>query len=291
VYQIIKERKLNPEICLVELEAPDVVKNANPGQFVILRVDERGERFPLTIYGFDKEKGTLTVVCQAVGVSTKKLCSLNKGDSILDVVGPLGHAAKTRDIGKVICIGGGVGTAEAYPIAKAMKEAGNDVTVIIGARTKDLIICEEEIRKFCDKVYVTTDDGSYERKGFVTEVLKELIGKELYDLVYAIGPIPMMKAVSEATRPGKIKTLVSLNSIMIDGTGMCGGCRVRYDEEPKFTCVDGPEFDGHLVDFDELMHRQDRYKEKEELALKRYDEECKIGLRRKESGSEEAQKG
>lgn len=234
------------------------------------------------MYDSDREKGTITVVCQAVGVSTKKLCALRKGDSILDVVGPLGHATETKDIGKVVCIGGGVGTAEVYPVAKAMKEAGNDVTVIIGARTKDLVICEDEVKAFCDKVHVTTDDGSYSRKGFVTDVLKELLEKDSYDLVYAVGPIPMMKAVSDMTKPKAVKTLVSLNSIMIDATGMCGCCRVHYGGETKFTCVDGPEFDGHLVDFVELMHRQDRYKDKEKLALEHYEEECKIGLRKKE---------
>jgi ferredoxin--NADP+ reductase len=244
-------------------------------------LDEAGERFPLTIYDFDRAKGTITVVCQAIGVSTKKLCAMKKGDNILDAVGPLGHATETENIGKVICIGGGVGTAEAYPIAKAMNDAGNDVTVIIGARAKDLVICEDDIRQFCDKVHVTTDDGSYGRKGFVTDVLRELLEKEKYDLVFAIGPLIMMKKVTEMTKPHSIKTLVSLNSIMIDGTGMCGGCRVVYNKESKFTCVDGPEFDGHLVDFDELMLRQDRYKAKEKQADDNYEEECKIGIKHK----------
>ncbi|MFQ5951998.1 MAG: sulfide/dihydroorotate dehydrogenase-like FAD/NAD-binding protein [Candidatus Omnitrophota bacterium] len=282
MHKVIRKEQLNPETCLIEFEAKDVAQAANPGQFVILRVDEPGERFPLTIYDFDREKGTLTAVCQAVGVSTKKFCALEKGDSILDVVGPLGHAAETRNIGKVICIGGGVGIAEAYPIAKAMKEAGNKVTVIIGARAKDLVVCEKEIKEFCDEVYVTTDDGSYSRKGFVTDVLVELLEKNSYDLVYAIGPVPMMKRVSEITKPKSLKTLVSLNSIMVDATGMCGCCRVHYGGESKFTCVDGPEFDAHLVDFDELMHRQDRYKDKEKEALEHYEKECKIGLGKKE---------
>lgn len=280
MHRIIKKEKLNPEICLLEIEAKDISASARPGQFLVLRIDEVGERFPLTIYDFNREKGTVTVVCQAVGVSTKKLCALNEGDAILDIAGPLGHATETKDIGKVICIGGGVGTAEAYPIAKAMAEDGNDVTVIIGARTKDLVICEEEMKTFCDKVHVTTDDGSYGRKGFVTDVLKELTGKEDYDLVFAIGPVIMMKAVSDMTRPKNIKTLVSLNAIMIDGTGMCGGCRVLHDKKQKFTCVDGPEFDGHLVDFDDLMKRQERYKLKEKSALLSYEEKCKIGLGR-----------
>ncbi len=282
MHKIVVNKQLNSEICLLEFEAGDIAKAANPGQFLVLRIDETGERFPLTIYDFDREKGTVTVVCQAIGVSTKKLCALNKGDTILDVAGPLGHGAQTKDIGKVICIGGGVGTAEAYPIAKAMKEGGNDVTVIIGARSKDLVICEDQIREFCDKVHVTTDDGSYGRKGFVTDVLKELLDADSYDLIYAIGPVMMMKKVSEMTKPKGIKTLVSLNSIMIDGTGMCGGCRVTYDNEPKFTCVDGPEFDGHLVDFDGLIKRQERYKDKEKNALERYENECRIGLKGKD---------
>jgi len=281
MHKIIKKEQLNPEICLVEFEAQDVASAAKAGQFLILRVDETGERFPLTIYDHDSGKGTVTVVCQAVGVSTKKLCALKEGDAILDVAGPLGHATETEDIGKVICVGGGVGTAEAYPIAKAMKKAGNDVTVIIGARTKELVICEDEIKEFCDKVYVATDDGSYGRKGFVTDVLRELLDNDKYDMVFAIGPVVMMKAVSDMTRPSGLKTLVSLNSIMIDGTGMCGGCRVRYGGEPKFTCVDGPEFDGHQVDFEDLTHRQNRYRDKEKKALEDYDHRCRIGLDKK----------
>ncbi len=279
MHKIVRKKPLNADITLIEFEAPDLAKAANPGQFVVLRVNETGERFPLTIYDFNRNKGTVTVVCQAIGVSTKKLVALNEGDSILDVAGPLGHATKVKGIGKVICIGGGVGTAEAYPIAKAMTQAGNDVTVIIGARTKDLIICEQEIREFCNKVYVTTDDGSHGRKGFVTQVLKELMEKDSYDLVFAIGPLIMMKLVSDMTREKKIKTLVSLNSIMIDGTGMCGGCRVRYNGESKFTCVDGPEFDGHLVDYDDVMRRQGRYKDKEKQALEHYAGQCRIGLK------------
>ncbi len=276
MHKIIQKKQLNSEICLLEIEARDIALSARAGQFVVLRVDETGERFPLTLYAWDKEKGTIQVVCQAVGVSTKKLCALAKGESVLDVVGPLGRATDVRASGKMICIGGGVGTAEAYPIAKAMKEAGCDVTVIIGARTKDLVICEKEIKEFCDKVYVTTDDGTHGQKGFVTDVLKELLEKEVYDLIFAIGPVVMMKMISEYTRPKKIKTLVSLNSIMIDGTGMCGGCRILYDGKPKFACVDGPEFDGHLVDFDDLECRGGRYKDKEKRSLDHYEGKCKI---------------
>jgi ferredoxin/flavodoxin---NADP+ reductase len=275
---IVNKIQLNPEITLLEFEAKDLSLAARAGQFVILRVDETGERFPLTIYDFDREKGTVTIVCQAIGVSTKKLCALGVGDNILDVAGPLGHATTVDGIGKVICIGGGVGTAEAYPIAKAMREAGNDVTVIIGSRNKDLIICEDEMRSFCDKVHITTDDGSSGRKGFVTDVLRELLEKDAYDMVFAIGPLIMMKMVSHMTKDLSIKTLVSLNSIMIDGTGMCGGCRIKYNSEAKFTCVDGPEFDGHLVDYDDVMRRQRRYTDKEKNALHHYSGQCRIGL-------------
>jgi len=277
--KILRKKQLNPEISLIELEHKDLAMAANPGQFVVMRINETGERFPLTIYDINCEKGTVTVVCQAIGVSTRKLCALNQGDSILDVVGPLGHATKVKNIGKVICIGGGVGTAEAYPIAKAMQREGNDVTVIIGARTKDIVICEQEMKEFCEKVYVATDDGSYGRKGFVTDILRELLQKDTYDLVFAIGPLIMMKMVSEMTKAKSIKTLVSLNAIMIDGTGMCGGCRVQYNGETKFTCVDGPEFDGHLVDFDDVMRRQGRFKDKEKKSLDRYEKKCRIGLK------------
>lgn len=279
MHKIVRKKPLNPEICLLEIEARDIAEAAKAGQFVMLRIDEEGERFPLTLYDWDTKNGTITVVFQAVGVSTKKLCALKIGGFVLDIAGPLGHAMNTKDIGRVICIGGGVGTAEAYPIAKAMEKAGNNVTVIIGARTKQLIICENEMKEFCDKIHIATDDGSYGKKGFVTDILKELITADSYDLVFAIGPVIMMKMVSEMTKPKAIKTLVSLNSIMIDGTGMCGGCRVRYDDQSKFTCVDGPEFDGHLVDFDDLMRRQGRYVDKEKKALEHYEEKCRIGLK------------
>ncbi|MDP8257996.1 MAG: sulfide/dihydroorotate dehydrogenase-like FAD/NAD-binding protein [Candidatus Aadella gelida] len=282
MHKIIYKERLNPEICLLKFEAKDLAAASKAGQFIIIRIDEEGERFPLTMYDWDASEGSVTVVCQAIGVSTKKLCSLNEGDHVLDLAGPLGHSTDTKDIGRVLCIGGGVGTAEAYPIAKAMHEAGNEVEVIIGARTKDLVICEKEIGEFCDKVHVTTDDGTHGRKGFVTDVLKELLDKGDYDLVFAIGPVIMMKMVSEMTRPKKVKTLVSLNSIMIDGTGMCGGCRIKYGSESKFTCVDGPEFDGHKVDFDDLMTRTGQYKDKESIALTRHEHTCRIGLGKQE---------
>ncbi|MFH1411179.1 MAG: sulfide/dihydroorotate dehydrogenase-like FAD/NAD-binding protein [Candidatus Omnitrophota bacterium] len=278
MHKILHKKQLNSEICLLEFEAADISKVARAGQFLIMRIDEKGERFPLTMYDWDPLKGSVTVVCQAIGVSTKKLCALEQGDSLSDVAGPLGHYTDTANIGRVLCIGGGVGTAEAYPIAKAMHEAGNDVEVIIGARTKDLVICEDEIKAFCGKVHVTTDDGSYGTKGFVTDVMKRLMEKNAYDLIFAIGPVIMMKMVSELTRGTGVKTLVSLNSIMIDGTGMCGVCRIKYGSAPKFACVDGPEFDGHLVDFDDLVTRQKQYKKQEGDALGRYEHTCRIGL-------------
>lgn len=276
MHTIVRKEQLNSEICLVEFEARDIANAARAGQFVILRIDEQGERFPLTLYDWDSAQGTATVVCQAIGVSTKKLCALNTGDAICDVVGPLGHATQTKNVGKVICIGGGVGTAEAYPIAKAMKKDGNDVTVIIGARTKDLVICEKSMRDVCNNVYVTTDDGTAGRKGFVTDVLRDLIEQETPNLVFAIGPAIMMKMVAKMTKEKNIKTLVSLNSIMIDGTGMCGGCRIVSGGEVKFACVDGPEFDGHLVDFEDLVQRGRRYSDKEKIALEHYTEQCKL---------------
>lgn len=278
MYKIIKKEQIASQVYLLEFEARDLANAAAPGQFVILRIDERGERFPLTLYDWDLGKGTVQVVCQAVGVSTKKLCALNEGDSIIDLVGPLGHATDTKNKGKVICIGGGVGTAEAHPIAKRMQEDGNDVSVIIGARNKDLVICESKMRAFCDKVYVVTDDGSSGKKGFVTDILRDLLEKETPDVVFAIGPAIMMKMVSKMTKEKNIKTLVSLNSIMIDGTGMCGGCRVLIDGKVKFACVDGPEFDAHQVDFDDMMQRGKRYSSEEKTALLHYEKKCQLGL-------------
>lgn len=277
MYKITKKQKMAEQVYLLEFEAADLSKVALPGQFVIIRINETGERFPLTIFDWDQEKGTVQVVCQAIGLSTKKLCALNVGDSIMDLVGPLGHATHTKNIGRVIVIGGGVGTAEAYSIAKGMKKDGNQVSVIIGARHKDLVICEQEMRSFCDEVYVATDDGSLGRKGLVTDVLKELIHQQKPDLVFAIGPAIMMKKVSEMTKEYQIKTLVSLNSIMIDGTGMCGGCRVIVDGKVKFACVDGPEFDGHQVNYDDMMKRSRQYQDFEKQALERHQEKCRMG--------------
>jgi len=263
VFKILEKKELNSQVTWMTVEAPFIARKVMPGQFVIVRVDEKGERIPLTVADFDREKGTVTIIFQAVGFTTKKLASLNVGDSVMDFVGPLGLPTETENAKKAIVIGGGVGCAIAFPQAKALYNSGVDTTVIAGFRSKDIVILEEEMKEVSNNYYVTTDDGSYGEKGFVTDVLKELIEKDTYDLVIAIGPIPMMKFVARTTEPFGIKTIVSLNPIMIDGTGMCGGCRVSVGGEIKFACVDGPDFDGHKVDFDELMRRNSFYREEE----------------------------
>lgn len=277
MFRIVKKVALAPQIKRIEVEAPEIAKKAKPGQFVILRVDEKGERFPLTIVDTDTENGTITLVFLEVGTSTKKLGLLNEGDYILDVVGPLGNPTEIKKYGVVCCIGGGVGVAALYPVVRAFKKANNYVISIIGARTSSLLILEDEIRKYSDETYITTDDGSKGYKGFTTDVLKNLLqeGKHI-DLVYAVGPAIMMKVVADITRPYKIKTIVSLNPIMVDGTGMCGACRVRIGNEVKFACVDGPEFDAHLVDWNELLARLKMYREEEQLSLKLFEERMKI---------------
>lgn len=263
MFSIVKKEVLNENVTRLVVEAPWIAKKAKPGQFIIFRVDELGERVPLTIADHDADAGTITLIAQAIGSSTKMLCSLNAGDQILDLVGPLGHPTEFNSPKKAIIIGGGVGCAIAYPQAKALHEAGVDVTIIAGFRSKDIVILEEDMRAISNHLYITTDDGSYGQKGFVTDVLKKLLSEDEYDLVIAIGPVIMMKMVAEATRPSGIRTLVSLNPIMIDGTGMCGGCRCTVGGEIKFACVDGPDFDGHLVDFDELMKRNNFYRPQE----------------------------
>lgn len=277
-FKILEKRMLNPQTGYFVISAPYIARKHKPGQFVILRISENGERIPLTIADSDAQKGTITIVCQSIGKTTMQLNTMKEGEEILDLVGPLGNATHIENYGKVIVIGGGVGTAEAYPIAKAMKEKGNSVTAILGARTKELVIFEEEMRSFCDDVFVTTDDGSYGEKGFVTDALKRLLERDgRIDLVLAVGPVPMMKAVSNLTKERGIKTLVSLNSIMLDGTGMCGGCRVAIGGKDRFVCVDGPEFDGHQVDFDLLMKRQKMYLEEEKKSLELFKEtHCKL---------------
>ena len=273
--KIITKRRLNPTVTLMEVSAPLIAKKALPGQFIILRVDEKGERIPLTIADYDREKGTITIIFQKVGLTTELLDTLEEGDDILDFVGPLGRPTELEGVKKVAVIGGGVGCAIAYPQAKYLHEHGVAVDVIAGFRSKDIVILEEEFRAACDHLYLTTDDGSYGEKGLVTDKLKALIeAGNQYDAVIAIGPIIMMKFVCKTTEPYGIKTLVSLNPIMIDGTGMCGGCRVTVGGKMKFACVDGPDFDGHQVDFDELMARNAAYKERE--AQVRQDHACRL---------------
>ncbi|SJZ43585.1 sulfide/dihydroorotate dehydrogenase-like FAD/NAD-binding protein [Garciella nitratireducens] len=275
MYKIIKKRVLNPSVKSMEVYAPAIAKKAEPGQFIILRVHEKGERIPLTISDFNRDKGTVTITFQEVGKTTKLLGRLEEGEEILDFVGPLGKASELEGYKKVAVIGGGLGTAIAYPQAKKLHNLGAEVHSIVGFRNKDLIIYEEELNQVSDKVFITTDDGSNGHKGFVSDVLQQLIEEgNKYDLVIAIGPLIMMKVVSELTKKYGIKTIVSMNTIMIDGTGMCGGCRVTVGGEIKFACVDGPDFDGHLVDFDEAMRRGAMYKEEEAYS----DHICKIGL-------------
>ena len=277
--KVLKKEMLSPDVFRFDVEAPRLAKKTQPGQFIILRVNEEGERIPLTVADFDREKGIITIIFQVVGASTEVLASLKEGDEILDFVGPLGQKSEIAPgLGTVVCIGGGIGVAPIYPIARGMHEAGNKVISIIGARSKDLIIMEKEMRAASDETIVTTDDGSYGIEGFVTAALEQLVDYgEKIDLVYAIGPVVMMKSVANATRPLGIKTIVSLNPIMVDGTGMCGGCRVQVGNETKFACVDGPEFDGHLVDFDGLRERQDMYRDQEAEGK---DHICRIGLGR-----------
>ncbi|MCQ9207088.1 MAG: sulfide/dihydroorotate dehydrogenase-like FAD/NAD-binding protein [Omnitrophica bacterium] len=258
----------------IEVESPLIAEKARPGQFVILMVSEEGERIPLTVVSAKRDMGTITLIFQEVGFTTKLLGKLNTGDSLYALTGPMGHATEIKNYGKVILIGGGVGIAEIYPITKALKEAGNSLAVIIGARTKKLLILEKELKETANEFYVTTDDGSYGRKGFVTDVLKELLAYNLklkaYSLIYAVGPIPMMKKVSHVSRDFNIKTLVSLNSLMVDATGMCGGCRVNIKGKAKFTCMDGPEFDAHDVDWEGLEKRSKIYSDKEKHICKLY---------------------
>lgn len=269
MFQIVRKKELNANVTLMEIEAPFVAKKALAGQFIIFRVDEKSERVPLTIAGYDREKGTVTIIFQKVGLSTEMLGALNEGDSIRDFVGPLGKPTHTEGIKRVCVIGGGVGCAIAYPSAKAFKEAGAEVDVIVGFRNKDIVILEDEFRAASDHLYLMTDDGSYGEHGFVTVKLQELLESGVqYDEVLAIGPIPMMKFVSKTTEPFGVKTMVSLNPIMVDGTGMCGGCRVTVGGEVKFACVDGPEFDGHQVDYAELMNRNGVYREREQETAK-----------------------
>jgi ferredoxin--NADP+ reductase len=274
MYRILRKEKLAPGIWLMKVMAPFVARRAMPGQFIILRVKEGGERIPLTIADYDRQEGWVTIIFQEVGLTTRLLAKLNEGDSILDFVGPLGRASELDGLKRVLCIGGGVGVAPLYPQIKYLWEKGTSVNVIVGARSKEYLILEKEIRGICNNLYITTDDGSYGRKGFVSDVLKELLDqKNEYDRVIAIGPLIMMKVVSEITRQYGVPTVVSMNPIMVDGTGMCGGCRVTVGGEVRYACVDGPDFDGHLVDFDEAMRRQRMYREEEQHICKLMEKE------------------
>jgi len=277
MYKILQKVELAPEIKLLKVSAPEVAMKAKAGQFVILRIDEKGERFPLTLAEWEPNKGTITLVFLEVGVSTRKLGALRVGDEILDVVGPLGNPSDIKRYGSVAVVCGGVGTAAAYPIAKALKEAGNQVVSIIGARTEELLILEDEMKSLSDELYVSTDDGSKGHKGFVSDVLKMLIEKGYrFDIVYAIGPPLMMRATANVTKPHSMKTIVSLNPIMVDGMGMCGACRVTVGGETKFACLDGPEFDAHLVNFDELIKRLRVYLSEEKQVAELYEKSGEI---------------
>lgn len=268
--KILLKRTLAPQVSLIEVEAPDISKKALAGQFVVLRIDQHGERIPLTIADCDPSKGTVTIVFQKIGASTRLLDVLKQGDSILDLLGPLGRPAHIGNIGTVVCIGGGVGIAEIYPVAKAYRSAGNRVISVLGARNKDLIIFADEIAGVSDECHITTDDGSLGRKGLVSDILRDIMSREKVSLVSAVGPTIMMKVISDITRPSGIKTYVSLNPIMLDATGMCGVCRVTIAGKVKFACVDGPEFDGHEVDFAELMSRQKIYLDEEKKAAEKH---------------------
>ena len=267
-HSILDAQFIAPEIKQFIINAPVIAKKRKPGQFVIIRISDTGERIPLTIVDSDNSAGTITLIVQGIGKSTREINQLESGDLILDMVGPLGNPSEVDNFGHVVVIGGGVGTAVSFPQAKALKDAGNRITAIIGARTESLVILEDELKQISDEVHVCTDDGSYGRAGFVTEQLEDLINREeKIDFVLAVGPLPMMRAVADMTRPHDIHTVVSLNSIMVDGTGMCGGCRVALDGSVKFACVDGPEFDAHLVDFETLMNRNRAYLHEEQCAL------------------------
>ncbi|HQT91434.1 MAG TPA: sulfide/dihydroorotate dehydrogenase-like FAD/NAD-binding protein [Candidatus Kryptobacter bacterium] len=274
MYEILSKETLAQSITKFVVRAPYVARKHKAGNFIILRVNDHGERIPLTIVDSDPKEGTITIIAQTIGKTTKLLSLQEKGDFLLDVAGPLGNPTPIHNYGTVVCIGGGVGTAEVYPIATALKNAGNKLITIVGARTKELVILEKELREISDEFNVTTDDGSYGMKGLVTNALDNYLKKDgSVKAVYAIGPIIMMKAVSEFTRPIGLSTFVSLNPIMMDGTGMCGACRVSIGKETKFACVDGPEFDGHQVDFEELMTRNRSYMDLEKVSLEAFDQE------------------
>ncbi len=271
-YKILSKKEICPHQYEITIDAPYVVRNAKAGQFIIFRADENGERVPLTIADVNKEKGELTLVFMAVGYSTKELAALEVGDEIADIVGPLGKPTTIKKYGTVVCLAGGYGAAPCYLIAKAFKEAGNKVYMIMGARNKDLIFWADKMKDACTELFITTDDGSMGEKGFVTQVMERLMAQEKIDYAIAVGPMPMMRAVANLTRDKGIFTEASMNPIMVDGTGMCGACRVTVGGEVKFACVDGPDFDAHKIDFDEVINRTKIYKDQE----KKRDENCNL---------------
>jgi len=278
MFEILKRQEMaDGTVVLNEISAPLIAKKAKPGQFVILKANETGERIPLTMAETDPEKGSITIIYQVVGKSTALFKSLMVGGRYQDVIGPLGKATHIEKLGTVVCVGGGTGIAVVHPITRGLKEIGNNVKAIIGARTKDLLIFEDKMKAASHKLHVCTDDGSYGHHGFVTDILKDILKKEDVKLVVGIGPVPMMKFVCKVTEEYKVKTVVSLNAIMVDGTGMCGCCRVSVGGKTQFACVDGPEFDGHEVDFDELTQRLQAYTAEETAAYDRYKHECKAG--------------
>ena len=278
MYKILEKKDLSDVTVMMVVEAPLVARKARAGQFVIVRTDEQAERIPLTIADFDRDAGSITLILQEVGKSTMQMGALEVGGGFENVVGPLGHATDTENLGTVVCVGGGVGIAPIFPIARALKEAGNTVISIIGARTKELLFWEDRMAAVSDELIVCTDDGSYGRKALVTEPLKALLESEPGRVakIWAIGPTIMMKFVSLTTKPFEVPTIVSLNTIMVDGTGMCGGCRVMLDDGPQFVCVDGPEFDGHKVNWDNLLSRVGFYREQEQQAVERWEHKCKL---------------
>jgi NAD(P)H-flavin reductase len=278
-YEVIRSEWLAPSVRRLVVRAPHVVRHCGPGQFVIVRATEDGERIPLTIADSDRAAGTIVLIVQAVGASTHQMCAIETGGKLADVAGPMGHRTEIENVGHAVIVGGGVGTAVIYPQAGALKAAGNYVSAIMGGRSKQYVILEKELGQICDAVYPCTDDGSYGFKGFVTQKLQALIdeGKPPVKAVLAAGPVPMMRAIAELTRPLGIKTIVSLNPIMVDGTGMCGGCRVQIGGQMKFACVDGPEFDGHQVDFKELWDRLGAYREQEQQAMQQAEHRCQCG--------------
>src|SRR5574341_785572 len=276
-YRIVKKEVYSPVTYMWEVEAPDVARAAQPGHFLMVRMNEEGERIPLTVADFNRQRGTVTVVIQAVGKSTREMMALAEGDAILDFIGPLGEASHIQKRSKVILVGGGLGVAPVYPQLRAYKELGSTTISIIGFRTRELVFWEAKFRAQSDELHIATDDGSYGHKGYVSQVLQTVLEQHRdTQEVVAIGPLPMMKACCEVTRPFGVRTMVSLNSIMVDGTGMCGSCRVTVGGKLKFACVDGPDFDGHQVDFAELMLRQQRFQREEQASLTRYEEECRL---------------